>query len=74
MIYNDAQVILSEFADISELQDKIVLNIAKEDTDETAENIVSFNAISHKNDILQYYLKDIGKIKLLKRSDELELG
>lgn len=35
---------------------------------------VTFNTIAHKDDILQIYLKDIGKIGLLKRSDELELG
>lgn len=40
----------------------------------TPEEPVTFNAIAHKDDILQFYLKDIGKYKLLKRSDERELG
>ncbi len=38
------------------------------------EEPVTFNAIAHKDDILQIYLKDIGKYKLLKRDDERELG
>ena len=33
-----------------------------------------FTVIPQQEDILQYYLKDIGKIKLLKREEELELG
>lgn len=44
---------------------------------EQAEDVgepVTFNAIAHKDDILQFYLKDIGKYKLLKREDEFELG
>lgn len=38
------------------------------------ENIETFNTIVKKNDILQNYLKDIGRIKLLKTSEEKELG
>ncbi len=38
------------------------------------EEPVTFNAIAHKDDILQVYLKDIGRFKLLKRNDERELG
>ncbi len=33
-----------------------------------------FTVIPKQDDILQYYLKDIGKIKLLKRDEELKLG
>jgi RNA polymerase primary sigma factor len=36
--------------------------------------IQTFNSISHEDDILQMYLKDIGKIKLLKAKDEKYLG
>ena len=36
--------------------------------------IQTFNTIVYKDDILQSYLKDIGKIKLLKTEEELELG
>ena len=34
----------------------------------------SFTAIAHDEDILQFYLKDIGKIKLLKSDEEKALG
>ena len=34
----------------------------------------TFNAIYHEDDILQMYLKDIGKIKLLSSKEEKELG
>lgn len=41
---------------------------------EEDENIATFNNIVFKDDILQMYLKDIGKTKLLKRNEELSLG
>lgn len=41
---------------------------------EQDEEITSFNNIVFKDDILQMYLKDIGKTKLLKRNEEFELG
>ena len=43
-----------------------------EENDE--EEISTFNNIVFKDDILQMYLKDIGKTKLLKRFEEEELG
>ena len=45
-------------------------NVQEVDT----ETIETFSTIVKKNDILQNYLKDIGRIKLLKTSEELELG
>ena len=39
-----------------------------------SETIETFNTIVKQNDILQNYLKDIGRIKLLKSSEERELG
>ncbi|MBQ9244676.1 sigma-70 family RNA polymerase sigma factor [bacterium] len=41
---------------------------------EEENEITSFNSIVNKDDILQMYLKDIGKTKLLKRNEELEIG
>ena len=41
---------------------------------ETCENAKTFNSIYHEDDILQMYLKDIGKIKLLSGSEEKKLG
>ena len=44
------------------------------DIDEKVSEIKSFNAIAHEDDILQTYLKEIGKIKLLKTEEEKSLG
>lgn len=45
------------------------------DLEETQDNEVkTFNSISHDDDILQMYLKDIGKVKLLKSNEEKALG
>ena len=41
-------------------------------TEESATDI--FTVIPKQEDILQFYLKDIGKIKLLKKDEELNLG
>ena len=41
---------------------------------EESEEAESFNIVIEKDDILQMYLKDIGKIKLLKLEEEKELG
>ena len=38
------------------------------------EEVRTFSAIAHEDDILQNYLKEIGKIKLLKSWEEKELG
>lgn len=40
----------------------------------TGEEIKTFNSIAHADDILQFYLKEIGKIKLLKSEEEKQLG
>lgn len=45
-------------------------NVQEVDT----ETIETFSTIVKKNDILQNYLKDIGRIKLLKTTEEIELG
>lgn len=42
--------------------------------DEQENNPKTFNSIFHEDDILQMYLKDIGKIKLLSGAEEKELG
>ena len=44
------------------------------DTDENFEDIKTFSAIAHEDDVLQVYLKEIGKIKLLKSEEERNLG
>ncbi len=45
-----------------------------DDEDLAMQNPKTFNSISHDNDILQMYLKDIGKIKLLSTKEEQALG
>ena len=42
--------------------------------EQQAQEPKTFSAIAHDDDILQTYLKEIGKIKLLSTSEELELG
>ena len=44
------------------------------DIENEEEEITSFNSVVYKDDILQMYLKDIGKTKLLKREEEQQLG
>lgn len=38
------------------------------------EEIKTFSAIAHEDDILQTYLKEVGRVKLLKSCEEKELG
>ncbi|MDD3237438.1 MAG: sigma-70 family RNA polymerase sigma factor [Candidatus Gastranaerophilales bacterium] len=48
--------------------------IIKGSDDEENVEEVSFNSIAHKDDLLQMYLKDVGKVRLLKAEDEKTLG
>ena len=45
-----------------------------EEKGEIQEDIRTFSTIANKDEILQMYLKDIGRIKLLNRSGEMALG
>lgn len=38
------------------------------------EEIKTFNIITNKDEVLQMYLKDVSRIKLLKKEEELEIG
>jgi RNA polymerase primary sigma factor len=42
--------------------------------EEKEDEIKTFNVVANKDEILQMYLKDISKIKLLDRKSELEIG
>ncbi len=42
--------------------------------DENQEEIKTFSTIANKDEILQMYLKDIGRIKLLNKNSEMALG
>lgn len=48
--------------------------IVHENNNEDLQNPKTFSAIAHNDDILQMYLKDIGKIKLLSFNEEKLLG
>ena len=48
------------------------INIANKEFEE--EKITTFDSISDENELLQIYLKEIGKIKLLKKEKEIEIG
>jgi RNA polymerase primary sigma factor len=55
----------------------VILNTEKYRLDATTEresDIQTFSVIAHEDDILQTYLKEIGKIKLLKPEEEKALG
>lgn len=56
------------------VEENINHNAKAESEGESTEPIETFNTIVKQNDILQNYLKDIGRIKLLKSSEEQELG
>lgn len=57
---------MSELAEVVVCQEKF-------DFDET-EKVKTFNSISKEDDILQMYLRDIGKIKLINFDEEKKLG
>lgn len=62
-----------------DLEEKLLNTKTIEDVNENVqeageEAIETFSTIVKKNDILQNYLKDIGRVKLLKSSEEKELG
>lgn len=49
-------------------------NVVFNNFEATKEEVATFNSISNKDELLQMYLKDIGKIKLLSAQDEKEIG
>ena len=54
------------------MEENLVLDFIDEQLED--EEPKTFNSISHDDDILQMYLKDIGKIKLLSAKEERALG
>lgn len=55
-------------------EDLILDNILIEDDSEEKGEIKTFSTIANKDEILQMYLKDIGRIKLLNKNSEMALG
>ena len=55
------------FEYLDELEENIFDNLSNGENNNDTENIKTFNVIANKDEILQMYLKDISKIKLLKK-------
>ncbi len=45
-----------------------------DEKEENSEEIKTFNVITNKDEVLQMYLKDVSRIKLLKHGEEFEVG
>lgn len=63
-----------EMEEKTEIYKSTLQNADEADYVTDTESVETFNTIVKQNDILQNYLKDIGRIKLLKSSEERELG
>lgn len=79
MLNNLTQNFAVEDFDVQNFEENLLNKEENQNLQDLAQNIESetietFSTIVKKNDILQNYLKDIGRIKLLKAEDERELG
>ena len=54
--------------------ERILLEGNDEEKEDVREEVRTFSTIANKDEILQMYLKDIGRVKLLNRSGEMALG
>lgn len=54
--------------------ERILLEGNDEEKEDVQEEVRTFSTIANKDEILQMYLKDIGRVKLLNRSGEMALG
>ena len=68
------EVVLNDFDISNNIACKTSENTELLEDLDKEENIETFSTIVKKNDILQNYLKDIGRIRLLKPAEERELG
>lgn len=59
---------------VNDFEDEQTANIEKLDIENGEDEPKTFNSIVKEDDILQMYLKDIGKIKLLNAQEEQNLG
>lgn len=62
-----------KYTDLHEEEEDIDLYEADEE-EICAESVKTFNSISNDDDILQMYLKDVGKVKLISFQEEKRLG
>lgn len=63
----------SDFTTSAAAEDDEILEIDTDDLDEDTP-VKTFSSIAKEDDILQMYLKDVGKIKLLNSKEEKQLG
>ena len=56
------------------MENYILNSVGQIENEPNNEKIATFDSISDENELLQIYLKEIGKIKLLKRDGEIEIG
>ena len=63
----------SDFSTSAAAEDDEILEIDTDDLDEDTP-VKTFSSIAKEDDILQMYLKDVGKIKLLNSKEEKQLG
>ncbi len=49
-------------------------NFSENNNEEDFEEVKTFNVIANKDEVLQMYLKDVSRIKLLKHGEEFEIG
>jgi len=54
--------------------DYIKEDVDFEEDEQEEEEVKTFNIITNKDEILQMYLKDVSRIKLLKKDEEIEIG
>jgi len=69
-LYKDFEPYFSEENELTQIEETEV----EPDFIKEVEAVKTFNSIFHDDDLLQMYLKDIGKIKLLTADEEKELG
>lgn len=64
----------SDFETVNKAQETELIDVETDDDNITPQEIRTFNSIAKEDDILQMYLKDIGKIHLLNSKEEKILG
>ncbi len=64
-----------DYTEINKEEDGRITSILQsEQNSETEDDIKTFNVITNKDEVLQMYLKDVSRIKLLKKDEEIEVG
>lgn len=64
----------NKYVSLHEEDDEFATFEEESEIEHPSENFKTFNSISNEDDILQMYLKDVGKVKLLSFQEEKKLG